>query len=311
MKFVIVSPRQGDGGPIVLHALCKHLIDLGFDSKIYYSEYAFLDASPVVFWIKWSLQTPVHIIKTFLSKYKIFQNCFPGYSNVPVRGCKSKYLPRVRDDTIVVYPETIHGNFLHAKNVVRWLLFHHNYNDTVGAYEESDLFVCYREVFNDDTLNPEKLTVCTPYFDLDTYKQYNFGERNGTCYIVRKGKNRSDLPENFDGVVIDKLSEKDKVRVFNECKYCVSYDTQTAYSRIAALCGCISVVIPEPGKTVVDYRSLKDNHDGVAWGFSEDEINHAIQTRHKIYSRWSESNRNSRQSAREFVEICKNYFDIP
>lgn len=311
MKFVIVSPRQICGGPIVLHALCKHLSDMGFDSRIFYNAVDLYEKDrPILFWCKWCIFIAKDIVKNILSRSEAGQQRFPGYRNASVRGCRRKYLPWVDDDTIVVYPEVTHGNFLHAKNVVRWFLYHNRYKDKPEAYEENDLFVCYREVFNDYDLNPNKLTVHTPYFDLDTYRQYNFGERHGTCYIVRKGKDRPDLPEEFDGVVIDQLPEKEKVRLFNECEYCVSYDTQTAYSGIAALCGCISVVIPEPGKTRSDYKGPEDSSDGVAWGFSEEEISHAQQTRHKIYTQYLELNEDSRRSAEEFVKICKDYFDI-
>ncbi len=33
MKFLIVSPRQTSGGSIVLHILCKLLMDRGHDAK--------------------------------------------------------------------------------------------------------------------------------------------------------------------------------------------------------------------------------------------------------------------------------------
>lgn len=309
MKYVIVSPRQVSGGSIALHALCKYLSDLGYDSRIFYYEQFLIDHSnPFVFWPKWSIQILKNVVKTILAKSDVFAKRFPGFGYVPVRGHKCRYFPWVDDDTIVVYPESIHGNILQAKNVVRWLLYFHNYGNQAGAYDKNDLFFCYREVFNDDALNPDKLTVCTPYFDLDTYKQYNFGERHGTCYIVRKGKNRSDLPKEFDGIILDDLSEKEIAKVFNSCEYCVSYDTQTAYSALAALCGCTSIVIPEPGKERKDYISPSEEYFGIAYDFSEEELQYARQTHHKLKGLFEGDNQKSKESAQQFAQTCEAYF---
>ena len=256
MKFVIVSPRQSAGGPIVLHALCKYLIELGYDSKIFYSEvWEYKQKNKYRYWCKWFRRTVRDAFKCFRARVlKQKSSKLNGYIDESVRGCPRKYLPFVDDDTIVVYPEIMYGNPLNAKKVVRWFLYHNRFDDS--AYGEKDLFICYREVFNDWRLNPKGLMLRTPYYDLEKYRQYNFGDRKGICYIIRKGSKRSDLPEKFDGIVIDKLLEEEKVKVFNECEYCVSYDTQTAYSKIAALCGCVSVVVPELGKTKSDYRSI-------------------------------------------------------
>ena len=101
--------------------------------------------------------------------------------------------------------------------------------------KDRDLVICFRLEFNDWELNPDGKVVHCPFFNKELYKQTNFGERKGTCYVLHKGKNRSDLPEEFDGIIVDDLTETEKVKVFNQCERCISYDTQTAYSTIAAL----------------------------------------------------------------------------
>lgn len=311
MKFVIVSPRQRWGGAIVLHALCKYLSDLGCDTKIFYCGLTYYNKEkPLQFWAKWLVDTAIDTAKLFLSRFIKNERIFSGYIHPPVRGCRRKYLPWVDDDTIVVYPESIFGNFLHAKNVVRWLLYHNQFQEnSAEAFGENDLFICYREVFNDPKLNPSCRKVTISYFDLETYRQFHFGERKGKCYVIRKGHDRPDLPKEFDGIIVDKLSEKEKVNVFNHCEYCICYDTQTAYSSIAALCGCISVIVPEEGKTIEDYLSADEESFGVALGFSEEEISYAIQTRHKVKEEFEAENQKSKEEAREFLRICESYFE--
>lgn len=310
MKFLIVSPRQNAGGPIVLHALCKYINELGYDAKIFYSEvYKYDDSNKLRFWVKWVHRT----IKDFFSifRVKVLKSKSPklnGYINESVQGCPRKYLPFIDDDTVVIYPEVMYGNPLKAKNVVRWFLYYNRFDDS--AYDNSDLFICYREIFNDWRLNPQGIVLKTPYFDFDRYKRYNYGERKGKCYIIRKGCNRTDLPEKFDGIVIDNLLEEEKVKVFNECEYCISYDTQTAYSQIAALCGCISIVVPEVGKNREDYLNANDNVFGVAFGFSENEINYAKDTQNHILASFKKVNLDGVNSTKDFITICKNKFLI-
>lgn len=66
-------------------------------------------------------------------------------------------------------------------------------------------------------LNPLCRTLYVTYFNLDLYKRKNYGKRNGNCYIVRKGHGRVNLSKEFDGSIIDDMSEEDKEKIF----YCV------------------------------------------------------------------------------------------
>lgn len=309
MKFVIVSPRNNSGGVIVLHALCKYLTDLGYDASILYIRYL-NKKNNLFFWYK----NIAFTIKDLLMLYSkpilsdFFSNKYRNYIDFPIKDLKRKFLPMIDENTVVVYPEIIKGNFLKANNVVRWLLYHHTYKD--GEYDkEKDLFVCYRHVFNDLKLNPKEITLCCPYFNLDLYKRTNFGERRETCYIVRKGRNRSDLPASLDGIIIDDLLEQEKVEVFNKCKYCISYDTETAYSRIAALCGCISIIIPEPGKSVSYYRNDYDKRYGIAIGFTDTEIDYAKSTIGLLQKEHEKINETSKNSVKNFAEYCCKHFD--
>ena len=90
---------------------------------------------------------------------KMFKRYYFNYIDVPIKDLPRKYLPWVDDNTIVVYPEIAKGNFLKAKNVVRWLLYHHTYTD--GEYDkENDLvYVC-------DPLNGDVTYSMERYFQI-------------------------------------------------------------------------------------------------------------------------------------------------
>lgn len=310
-RYIIVSPRQAWGGAIALHALCKYLGELGYEASILYvKDMNYKKGHRIIFWLKYIVYTLQDIymyskVKLFGEKRYAHNKKYVGYINEPVKGCKRCLWPLAGKNDIVVYPEIAYGNFTGANYVVRWLLYYKKYENE--AYNKNDMFVAYRDIFNDIELNPVRRLLNVSYFDLQTYKHYNFGERNGKCYIIRKGRNRLDLPKKFDGPIIDDLLEEEKVRLFNESKYCISYDTQTAYSRLSAYCGCISVVIPEEGKCREDYRPNEISY-GVAFGFDDKEIDYAISTRNKLSELYSRKNEESKQNVVNFVEQCRCYF---
>lgn len=310
MKFVIFSPRQGWGGSIVLHALCKYLNELGHDAKLFYSDVSeYYPNKKISFWRKLIWHTVQDSLRVF--RAKVLKEVSPrlnGYIDEPVRGCPRKYLPFVNKDTIVIYPEIVYGNPLGASKVVRWFLYYNRFANE--AYGKDDFFICYREIFNDWQLNPEGFILQTPYFDFDKYKRYNYGNRNGKCYIIRKGESRPDIPKKLDGIVIDDLLEEEKVRIFNESEYCISYDTQTSYSSIAALCGCISVIMPEEGKTKKDYRNESEIDLGVAWGLDEEEILWAKNTQEKLAESFRGINKGALESTISFVKKCEARFSL-
>lgn len=314
-KFVIVTPRPNGGGPIVLHLLCSLLIANGYDAKVLYiGPTSAKGYGRLVYWIKYLKWIVLHDVKKALIA-KIFKDYdfayrgrLKGYSYVPVKGYKRKYLPYVDDDTIVIYPDIVYGNPLGAKNVIRWLLYFNRYPNDARAYGEEDLFFAYREIFNDSKLNPTGRIFKLINFDYELYKNYNCEKRNGTCYIIRKGWNRKDLPSKFPGEVIDDLSENKIVELFNRCKYCISYDTQTFYSSIASVCGCISIVVPEIGKTREDYMKNDDKIYGIAYGFDSDEINYAISTRAKLMQQIVEYKSDNNLAISNFIQECNKYF---
>ena len=150
--------------------------------------------------------------------------------------------------------------------------------------------------------------MCLSHFDHDLYRQYNFGVREGDCYIIRKGSQRADLPNTFAGPIIDGLKETEIVEIFNKCKYCYCYDTQTFYASIAAVCGCIPIIIPEPGKTKKDYLNESEMYTpGLAWGTSQDEIEYAINTRQELLNRLDFTERN-RIGTDSFIQLALQHF---
>ena len=315
LKFLICSLRQGAGGPIVLHALCQKLQSMGYDSRILIPYWPIFSGnkSRLLFFLEYLLALVVDeskvLVKRLLGKRLLFRlrKSSDGVFYYPVKGCRRQWLPFVDDDTVVIYPEIVRGNPLNAKHVVRWLLFYYKFVDDPLAYNKSDLFIAYRKQFDCPKVNPDGNLVQVNYFDSDMYRQTNFGERSGCCYIVRKGGNRPDLPKIFNGPVIDIWPDEKKVEAFNRYKTCYFYDTQTFYTSIAAVCGCIPVVVMEKGCTVDSYRKGTDNRAGVAYG--EDDIPRALATRDELLKRLDFNEANT-QAVKNFLRIIEKSFMV-
>ena len=302
-RFLIVSPYQCGMGPVVLHLLCRMLSDLGYDARVF------------------RLRTDVQNVSIpcsrmdFLCNYLPFMNrnakqLLDGAED-SVKGCVLTDWPYVDDDTIVVYPEIVFGNPLAAKHVVRWFL---NINRFKGKYVglqpygEDDLFLAYLDVFNDYQLNPSCRKVTLSYFNHDVYKRWNYGHREGNCFLVRKGRSRPDLPASVPGIIIDGLSEKEKVEVMNKCKYFYSYDPQTFYSSVAAVCGCVSIVIPEPGKCREDYTGGEAKGWGIAYGTSPEELEFARDTQKELHEFIESFEMDNQKNVQKFLVYCRDYF---
>ena len=314
-KVVLVNVYAYFGGTLAISKLCAELRKQQVDARLLMVPY--FPGKPIDTAV-FKEEVKTCILKNRIKKgiMKIFP--FMDYSKnkrfkhlayFPIDGVRFEYSADIDDETLVVYPEIVYGNPLGAKNVARWLLYHYKFENIPQAYCSDDLFMCYRTYFNSPALNPKGITVTINHFDDKLYRQYNFGKRTGNCYILRKGRNRTDLPIEFDGPVFDdNMSQEELVKMFNTYKYCYDYDTQTFYATIAAVCGCIPIVVMEPGKTIDDYLSkAEQNHYGRAYGDSPEQIEYAVRTRDKLLAALDYSERNHKSTA-AFIEAVEERF---
>ena len=301
MKILIVNFPVYYGGTLVLSALCRELRLAGYDARLYpvFGKFSGLSSFRKRFFSSIGL--------TFFRP--LMRRLFKDSRHLLMPGLRFWCWPFLsKNDTIVIYPDVVHGNPLKAKHVMRYLMYHYKFADDASAHGKDDLFVAFREIFNSPELNPNGYICHINFFDSELYRQFNFGARKGNCYVVRKGATRGDLPKTFDGPVLDDLPESEKVKVLNERKFCYFYDLQTFYSAIAVVCGCIPIMIPEPGKSESDYRRPGEMHAyGLAWSAAEEQIRYAAETRDKCLAQLDYT-RSNRISCEGLVEILEKRF---
>ena len=155
------------------------------------------------------------------------------------------------DTTIVIYGETIKGNPLNAKHIIRWILapigicsLIDNYktwnpNDLVYYFNSEDKFIKEPEkvgkeykLLNILFINPNAIN-------------FNLQSRSGTCHTFRKShyhKNLLLIHPKGSFEITRSHTQKECIKIFNKYRYFISYDPLTFLSVIAALCGCVSIV---------------------------------------------------------------------
>ena len=278
VKFIIYAMPfyEQSGGSVVLHRLCHLLNEYGESAYIW----------------PWSLGRE------------------PDGEGI----CKSFNTPLAKisdlsDKTIVVYPEGISGNPLMAKNVVRWLLYKPGFFTGEVNYGKDELFFYSQKEFIPPEFNtPEENRLGIWLSFLDVYRQTNYGRRKGTCYILRKGKNRKIVHNIKNSILIDGKSNQEIAEIFNNTKCCISYDLHTAYTAYAALCGCIPIVIPESGLSKEEWCSKEEESYGVAYGFCD--IDYAKKTREKLLLETKQHEKKTEESVENFILKCKSFFRI-
>lgn len=295
MKFIIYTPfyNENTGGIIVLHKLGQLLRELGIETYIWH------DTNPC----------SVSSLKLLASKYRYWKRRLFNKD----RYVSPYILPIARkkdlNDAIVIYPEVTSGNPLMAKNVVRWLLYKPGAHTGVINYRATDLFFYYLKEYDYPELNkfPDNQLFVMDYFR-DIYKQTHFGPRSGSCYMVRKGKDRNLNLHPSDAIQLDGLSHKEMAEAFNRYDYFYSYDLYTMYSAYASVCGCKSVVLPVEGMSRKDWRLEDEGCFGVAYGL--DDVPRAEATRERLVEQLTRSEQESLHSVRCFIQKCSDYFGV-
>lgn len=306
------------GGTVALAMLCATLRSIGYEAKLLLLPY--FPNNDIKKWkyvIDYYKKISTYFFKCLIKKFlcDIFPNAYfvkhyKSDANIlKIEGIKIQWNPFIsKSNSIILYSEDVYGNPLECKNVVRWLLYYYDYLDIHGAYSKDDLFIAYRDVFNEVSLNPNNHIVTINFFNNKLYRQYNFEKREGKCYIIYKGKDRKDLPQEFDGPVFNStMTQEDLVDMLNKCKYCYCYDPQTFYMKIAVVCGCIPILVMEQGKTENDYLCDQEHHYGIAYGDTPEQIEYAITTR-EICLQTLDYTKQNEMNGLHFIDILEDRF---
>lgn len=268
MRFLIYAPgyREESGGIMVLHYLCHLLNSQGTESFLV-PDFGAPDTT---------LRSPFSsLVKLYERKIRrIYKYSLSDDMHTPVLN-KDCFEVAAQGSSIVIYPETTFGNPLGAKNVVRWLLHDPGFHSGYIGFGRGDLQVKYsnwvRAVdYPGSAVLDKPLSIIKLPQDYEKKLRSKPGEiRKGTAYILRKGVERVPSKNVLDGIIVDHMKLREIKHIFGKVENVVSFDTKTFLSRLAALYGCNSIVVPERGVSIDEWDPDGDLRLGVAYGFPD------------------------------------------
>lgn len=290
-----------------MHKLCDVLNQLGHLAYLYPA-------------ITARLSTPGSRVKTLLAGLRDDLGAFlatrfkryrthPAY-NTPVLTSLAEV--RNNPDWIVIYPEIIDGNPAQARNVVRWLLHQPGFHTGRVCYGSGELY--YK--FN-DAIKPFQIagsTTAQDHLKVVSYplEHYNMADmasgRSGTAYCIRKGKGKKIVHDLVNSTLIDGMSHAQTAAVLKRVERFISYDTYTAYSIFAVLCGCESVVVPDEGVSAEQWYPDVKNRYGIAYGF--DQLGWAAKTRDKQIQQIAAEHGQSVAAVERFAKEAIAHFEL-
>ena len=273
MKNILIYTHMpkfnfNDGGTVVQYELAKILEEYGQNVRIY-------------------LSGNIKIENSIFSKF-YNANDFP-----------------IDDNTVVIYCEGTQGNPLNAKYVVRWMLSKLGQNvpcTHLNTWSKNEL-VYYFNSEEKIANNPDKIgniyKLLNVLYIHPFATNYNLNPRTSTCFTIRKAVNIHGKVPNFihppnSFEITINHTQLECIKIFNNRKFFISYDSLTFLSIIAALCGCISIVKKVKGLSKKDWLNttaaaeyLKKTNEtlyGIAYG--ADDLDNAINTLHMVKDQW-------------------------
>jgi len=304
-RFIIYAPpyNENGGGTIAMHKLCSLLNELGYPAYLY----LYFPEFRIQKFLRKNIVEP--LIEEAKSAFKKINktSALNKHFNTPIYDRRRH--PSV-NDCIVIYPETISGNPLSAKNIVRWLLYQPGLLQNEVRYGKNELYVKFNSAIRDfyvagSTTSDQHLKVI--HYPLEYYNDKDVSDfREGTAYCIRKGRGKTVAHDLTDSILIDGKSHAEVAKIFKKAKTFISYDPYTAYSIFAVLCGCESIVIPDDGISIDEwYPNIEDRY-GISYGFNDFE--NARKTAHLVKMRVLDEEKKSIDNAKAFAEMAIKFF---
>jgi tRNA A-37 threonylcarbamoyl transferase component Bud32 len=302
-KIIIYAPSYSDkvGGTIALHKLCHIINEIGGEAYLYPMFRSVVINKRAFGKAIWSIFKDW--IRPLYKRYKVN----PSF-NTPVL----KSLPKNINEYIVIYPEITFGNPLNAKNIVRWLLHNPGFHTNIIHFGTNEFYIKYHHGFDEFTHYKSfssKNILQIKHYPTELYNLQNTSQkRSGTAYCLRKGVGKKIVHDLRDSILIDGKSHQEIAKIFKSVKCFISYDTNTAFSHLAVLCGCDSVVIPDENVTEENwYPNPKDRY-GIAYGF--ENIEKSQTTKHMLDSEIKNIELTNIEQTKKFIDEINAYFGL-
>jgi hypothetical protein len=155
----------------------------------------------------------------------------------------------------------------------------------IARYRSDELIFQYGKSFTVGTELENSLSIRPIVTNLNFWNDLGCQRSEIPLVLVKKGNVSKD--NLIEGKLIDDITKMDSTRdeidfellkLFNTHKTFITYDNNTFHSVQAALCGAISIVIPDGKLSENEWRNSTKRKYGIAYGNSEEQINFALET---------------------------------
>jgi len=305
-KYIIFAPSysENNGGAVTLHHLCELVNKIGYECYLYPAfdnvEINLLNYKTVLpNFLKKLIRQPFRRFKTSKRFSTPVLKEFPGRLNL--------------NKVVVIYPEIVFGNPLGAKNIVRWLLHNPGFFSRKIYYGPNEIYFKYSNQYKNFTYLNSRTSKDDLYIFTYLRNYYNefdwASERQGVAYCIRKGE-MSSIPFDLDGAtLIDGMRHAKISKLFKKSKYFISFDPNTAFSRFAALCGCISIVVPLQGVDELAWQPDEEKRYGISYGFDNAKIENSLFTATRLKQQMLNEENESKKVVERFITEVQNFFD--
>jgi hypothetical protein len=152
-------------------------------------------------------------------------------------------------------------------------------------YRSDELIFQYGKSFTIGTKFENSPSIRPIVTNLNFWKDLGCQRSETPLILIKKGNISKD--KIIDGNIIDDVIKMNDTResidfellkLFNTHKTFITYDNNTFHSVQAALCGAISIVIPDGKLNEKEWRKSTRREYGIAYGNNEKQINFALNT---------------------------------
>lgn len=166
---------------------------------------------------------------------------------------------------------------------VRLILFT---GKNMEKYGSDELIFQYGKSFTVGTKYENALSIRPIVTNLSFWKDLECQRSETPLILLKKGVISKD-DKIIEGRLIDDVINMDDTReaidfellkLFNTHKTFITYDNNTFHSIQAALCGAISIVIPDGKLTEKEWRNSTKRKYGIAYGNNKEQIDFALNT---------------------------------
>lgn len=207
---------------------------------------------------------------------------FAAYTTLSKQGAKHMDAPLIDVDSArrlcslgftAIYPETIPGNPLHAKTVIRWVLNRPGLLGGDKVYDPDEIVFCYAEAYKPYIANKVAGMLYMPTIDTSIFHttDWDLGKRKLECFYVGKSKWQSGVcdPRSTFEITREIPRKKDLGPLLRASRVLYCFDNSTILAYEALMCGCPVVIVPDGTQTRADYERQELGLDGIAWGPAE------------------------------------------